>query len=665
MAEMADQVRREQDATTLIHLYGLEGLGVSCFATEFSKKYSDLVAGRLIWLTGRRPDGRAVPLGELHTRASRQLGISNADQGATDEEKADVYRAATKHKKFMLVLDDLADLGQATGLIPDDAPEAVIVVTSGFERPGLTARGFAPFTPTILTPEQARTLFHLSLGDTAPRIPPSTIDALVELCGGLPLMIKVLAAQIRGRASHADHLLSQLLKRRVSLLALDEEKRMTKFLNRTYRGLTRKLARAYRRLGSLPAADFSLDSAAAALGCDPDEAFIILTKLTEYHLLTITLTGRYAFHTVLRDDARIRARADDDDVALEGVAQRWIDWNLRETLPRAAAVSNRWWVPPVHALAAHYWAAGIPALPRTEALAWFESEAPNLIAAIQFAHNRSHHTQSWVLCVLLWKYLHIHGYFDAWIDTHRVGLASARAAESDFGVMQLCLQLGAAYLDTGEYADADRLFDEALTIGHEHAHGLGEQSALEWLGKTAARQGKFDVALEYFQRSWEVADRDQSISPADRGRVFAILELQQTRTLADTDRWDGVAQRARKVLAYFDDLGNETDNCAKIRMVLGRALLAQGEAADAATIFGDAADFFAAEGARRHQADAEHLRSRALLAARRIDDAEIALHTAFDLYRGVGSPLANAVAHDLAQLENDRHSSELGATGEA
>lgn len=653
LADMAARVEqcRARNVASLLYIHGLEGLGVSCTATQFSKKYRDLVGGRLVWLNGRRPDGRPIPLGELLTRAARQLGVSAADQGATEAEQADVYRAGCKHKRFMLVLDDMAVLSQATGLIPDDAPEAIIVVTTAFERPRLEASGFKAFTPDFLPPESARVLFHSVLRDSAQALTPKTRDALVELCGGIPLMVKVVAAQTRGRAVRADRLLSQLLDLKLNLLALDDEQRITGFLDTAYGSLTGEESRAYRWLGWLPATDFSIASAAAALDIDPDDTLTILEKLTEFHLLTMTPTERYAFHPVLRHDARARAREEDAGTTLDEVAKRWIEWNLRETFPRAAAVSNRWWVAPVHDLMAQHYGPTPPVVSRAEALDWFAIEETNLIAAVEIAPGIALHTEAWVVCVLFWKYLHIHGLHDAWLETHSIGLASARTAGSDLGVMQLSLQLGAVYLDIGQYAEANDHFAEALSIARTQDHGLGRQSALEWLAKTAARQGQTDVALDFFHRSREVTETDARIPLPDKERVFALLELQSSRTLADANRWDGLVDRARTVLAYFDRFDNETDNRAKIRLVQGRALLTQGDAEAAEAVFRDAAALFAGENARRHQGDAEYLRAQALRAAHRHSDAMSALRTALDLYRSVGSPQTATVAEELARIE--------------
>ncbi|MRH91655.1 hypothetical protein GFY24_30165 [Nocardia sp. SYP-A9097] len=654
MADMAAWVERcrTRHSACLMYVHGLEGLGVSCLVTQFSKQYHGLIEGRLVWLTGRRADGSPIPLGELLTRASRQLGVSDADQVATEAEQVDVYRAACKHKKFMLVLDDMAVLGQVVNLIPEDAPGAIIVITTPFERRTLEAYGFKPFTPEFLPTESAHALFNSVLGETAEHLAPTSVEALVELCGGLPLVIKVLAAQIRGRAHLADRLLSRFRALRLSVLALDDEKRMTKFLDTTYQDLNPLQAQAYRRLGWLPATDFTAEAAAAALGTDPDDICTVLEDLTELHLLERTTAGRYAFHPVLRDDARTRADADDEGTVLDGIRERWVTSELHELLPRAAVVSNRWWVPPVHATMARHYGSAVPEFSRAEALAWFEIEAPNLIAAVQIAHRHGLHTESWTICVLLWKYLHINGFHDAWIETHRAGLASARAAGSELGVMQLALQLGAAYLEVGQHSEADRCFSDALTIARRHRHGLGEQSALEWLGKTAARQGNTDIALDYFQQSWDAAASASDIEQPDMARVFAILGLQQTRAKADSNRWDGLIEQARTVSIYFDQFDNETDNRAKIRMVLGRGMLAQGDPEGAADVFRAAAELFEAENARRHQADAERMRGNAFRATHRLADAASSYRIALDLYLGVGSPLAGDVAAALAQIEN-------------
>ncbi|RJO74841.1 hypothetical protein D5S18_15505 [Nocardia panacis] len=643
MAAMADHVRRSRDSGTPARMYvhGLEGLGVSCLVTQFAKSHRDLIDGPLIWLNGRRPDGTAVPLGELLTRALRQFGIEATDQAATEAEKADTYRTICAGKRFILVLDDMDTQGQVFGLVPDDAPGAIVVATSALRRRGLESEGFEPFSPEALPQDAALTLFQVGLGNT--EIDAASTAELVDLCGGFPLLIKVLAAQIRGRSARAPHLLQRLRKSRLALLEFDNAQRMTRFLDATYDDLADDQACAYRTLGMLPAATFSASAAAAVLHWDLDAAFAVLEALVELNLLTVDDAERYAFHPVIRDDARSRAEAVLDATARRRLIADWTSWYLRETLPRGAALSNRWWVRPVTDLSARFGGE----YTRQDASAWFEIEFANIAAAIRAAHGNALPATAWPLCVAFWKYLHLHGLHDTWIETHTDGLAAARADHSDAGIMQLTSQLGAGYLAVGRFAEAHSCFTESHTAALRLGHRLGEQSALEWIGKTLARQGDSIEALDYFRRSQTVA---AEIPQPQRDRALALLCLQRSRTYLDLADFDTARTEARSAQTYFDRFDNETDNRAKARFVIARALIANDDPQEALPVLREALELFGRDHARRETADTHRLIGRTLTATGQYAEAAENYRTALDYYTLVGNPLAASTAAALADL---------------
>ncbi|WP_336087238.1 tetratricopeptide repeat protein [Nocardia sp. SSK8] len=656
MNDMAAHVRwcREHGHPSSMYVYGLEGLGVSCLVTQFWKENRALVDSPIIWLSGRHADGSPVPLGELAGRALRQVGVPDTDQGATAAEKIDSLHRVWREMTRLLVVDDLDSSAQILPFVPVDAPGMVIVATSSFRRRDLEQHEFAAFTPDLLSTEEARALFVARLGDTAASLDPALVDELADYCGRLPLLIKVLAAQIRDRPPMAHSLLRELQKSGLLLLKLGDEKRMRTFLDTTYENLGDVEKFAYRLLGFLPAAHFGVEAAAAVLDAEPDEVYLVLEKLTELNLLTSPdrHQARYAFHPVLRDDARARAESTDAPDIRKRAVTAWITWYLRETLPRARKVSNRWWVRPVTDLLSDL-ARDLPEFTRPEALDWLELEGDNVIAAVRAAHGAQLHDLVWPLCVAVWKYLHLHGLYDAWIDTHLLGLASARAVESRLGIMQMTSQLGAVHLELREFGRARECFAESLDIAREQQHVLGEQSALEWLGKIAAAEGDFGTALTAYRQSWEVtvAATEEQISPTDRARVFSILRLQQARAEFGAGDFQRARECAEQAVGDFDANPGETDNRAKARLALGRAHLALGQANDAIAVFDKALQLFTEEGVDKQQAITSQLLGDAYRAVHQPNTAVASYKNALDYYVRTGKAEATTVAATIAELE--------------
>lgn|GEM_PF-4283610 len=661
MADMAAWVRtcRDHGRPALIYVQGLEGLGVSCLVTKFSRTYSEFVDLPMIWLTGRRADGTAVPVGELLSRALRQLRVPESDQGPTDEDKADSLRIVSRGRRFLVVVDDMDNAAQLVPFVLHDAPDTIVIATSAIRRRELEQRGFEPFSPELLSDDAARSLFRSELRETAAALDSETVDSLVEFCGGLPLLVRVLAAQIRGRVPMARRLLAQLRESKMALLDLDDEQRMRRFLDAAINSLTDGEATAYRRLGLLPATDVSVAAAAAVLGLDSDTAYTILEQLTELNLLTVDATrSRYAFHPVLRDDARIRAEAVDGSVIRRRTLHNWVLWCLREALPRAAVISDRWWVAPVTVMLNSLYPNRIPQFTRDQAVEWFDLEWMNVIAAVRAAHRAELHDLTWMMCVVSWKYLHLHGYYGPWIETHQIALASAEMVGAELGVMQLTSQLGAAYLELIEFALARDCFDKSLRFARQAQHVLGEQSALEWLGKVAATQGRYADALELYRQSWEVVEADTAqTTPDERARAFAILLLQRARARYRIGDYDDADEDARKAIVYFDGLATETDNSAKARQILGRVLLARQHISEAITELEAARERFAKERVLRHQADTQRLLGDAHRAAGDHTAAADWYRQSLDYYRAMGNPQASEVEQAIADLSRDGRSS--------
>ncbi|WP_446224771.1 tetratricopeptide repeat protein [Nocardia sp. IBHARD005] len=657
MDDMAAHVHqcRTHGLPALMYVFGLEGLGVSCLVTQFWREHPELIEGQIIWLGGRRSDGTMVPLGELLTRALRQLGISAADQGATEAEKTDSLHRVWRDKRFVLVVDDIASWAQILSFIPVDVPGAIIIATSPFRQRELEQRGFADFTPDLLPDEAARTLFVDGLKDTAEELEPAIIDELTDFCGGLPLLIKVLSAQIYRRAYMAQHLLAQLQNSELRLPELDAERRIQKFLDTAYSNLDEADKDAFRLLGLLPAEHIGLDAAAAVLdAAESGAAYIRLEKLSELSLMTSrdSKQPRYAFHPAVHDDARDRAMATISPAVRDQAVITWVTWYLRETLARARAISDRWWVSPVANLLTELYDGRVPRFTRSQALEWLELEGLNAIAAVRAAHRAQLHHLVWPFCVALWKYLHLHGLYDAWIDIHLLGLASARAVGSELGVMQLTSQLGAVYLELREFDAARQQFIESLAIARAQNHVLGEQSALEWLGKIAAAEGQFAVALAFYQQSWNVIANatDEQISPTERARAFAILWLQRARAELGSGNPDRALAAAEQAVTAFEPHPTETDNRAKAHLILGRAHLALGNAHTAISVFETAFTLFDEERVEKQKAASNHLIGDAYRTAGDPTAAIEHYRLALDYYQRVGSTAATTVARSIAEL---------------
>lgn len=302
-----EQVRRDMVAwfercraerrPCLMNLHGLEGLGVSCLATQFHRDNHRAIGGPLIWLVGRTSDGRPTTPSQLLGQILTELGVAEADQSASESERASACRRLLTDAACMIVVDDLAAKTQIEHLLSLDAPRIVFVVTSPFARRDLRADGFRAFAPEFLSTVDARRLFRSRLGDTA--LPESTVDELLGLCGGLPLLIKIVAAQVDGREHIAEPLLTELRDARLDLLELEDDRRMRGFFDVAYGRLPTALGQTYRSLSLLPGPDFGVDVAAAALDRPVSTVHLALEQLVDQNLVVSPAPNRYTFHPIV------------------------------------------------------------------------------------------------------------------------------------------------------------------------------------------------------------------------------------------------------------------------------------------------------------------------------------------------------------------------------
>ncbi|XVV00732.1 NB-ARC domain-containing protein [Actinosynnema sp. CA-248983] len=636
--------RRRERRPCLVFVHGPEGMGRSSLAGEFFHEERDAFDGVYIEVAARQPDGRLVPQGELLGQALRGLGQAETELAASDTARSHAFQRLAAGRRFLLVVKDAASAEQVTGLIPVAAPEAALVVTTRTMIRELLHHDFADIPLGKLPQAECRELLVTRLGPTADRVPTATLHELADLCDGFPLLIRILAAQLARRPRAAQRVLADLRGSEAALLGMDHTHRMTRFVDLAHEFLVRDVQAAYRAVSLLPGPDFGVAAAAVALESTEDEAARRLDDLVDAHLLTYDEdTDRYGFYRVVRADARRRAREVGGADWYRATTARVVEWYLRQAVPRDAALAGRWRVGPV-------FDEPFEPVDRVDATAWFDTEWHSLAACVPAAHDLGLHETAWQLCVALFKYLHLHGHYDTWLDTHRLGVRSAQAADDPAGLMLVTSQRGSAYLAVGELDAAEEDFTASWEAAARIGHPLGEQSALEWLGKVAARRGDLEQALARFAESEAVIDRSGArISVEQQGRMRALLDLHRARVALDRRAWDEAMAVADGAARYFSDRG-EWENHAKSLLVRGRAASGAGDPVAAAGSFQEAVELFARDNARRAHADAAVLLGDALAAGGR--DAVPAYRVAREIYLSLGDSRTDEVSARLDALLN-------------
>lgn len=239
-----------------------------------------------------------------------------------------VYRATLATRRALVVLDDAADENQTRRLLPD-AEGSFVLVTS--RRPLAGLEGVRRIRLGGLSGGESATLLERILG--APRTDGQSeaITRLTELCGHLPLALRIVGNRLSSRPSWTPtRLVSQLAdeERRLSgLVAGDLAVRGALALS--YGQLTEPHRLLLRRLSLIPGHDAGPDLAAVLTGEDPFTTEDFLDLLVDRGLLEETAPGRYALHDLVRLFARERLDDEEPESVAREVQLHTADWLLR------------------------------------------------------------------------------------------------------------------------------------------------------------------------------------------------------------------------------------------------------------------------------------------------------------------------------------------------
>jgi hypothetical protein len=418
------------------------------------------VSARPRWLcigrsADRFPDGQlyvnlrgfasAAPLAPLDavTGLVGALGVP-ADRVPNDvNDASSMYRSLMAGKRILLVLDNAASAEQVRPLLPGSS-EAGVLVTSRYQLRGLIARdGARTLDLGVLSQDEAVALLSRLLGAERAEAERAAVVKLAEMCGWLPLALRIAAANLASRPPQPveDHVALLRADDRLAALSVtgDPDSAVLVSFDLSYRGLPAATQRMFRLLGLVPGPDVVAETAATVAEVGVDEAQRQLDLLTDAHLLQEHSYGRYTFHDLLRRYAA--SRADREETASDrAAAQRrlydfylsTVDAAARLLYPEKARLTVDWApraserstgaVPPEQRPAT-----GRQFDDRKQASAWLDDELPNLVAAVSAAEHLGLRSMAWLLADALRGSFWLNRSIVNWLAVGQTALAAAQA----------------------------------------------------------------------------------------------------------------------------------------------------------------------------------------------------------------------------------------------
>lgn len=497
------QARAGDSTPTVVMITGRGGVGKTTLALHVAHALAQSFPGGQLFASfvggGSRRPGPSDVLG----RFLRVLGVPGPAIPEGTEARASVYRDRLGDRRVLIILDDAESEEEVLPLLPGHSTAAVIV-TSRMRLTGLSAA----HVEVGLFPEQdAIGLLEQVAGTERVRADAASSEALVALCGRLPLALRIAAARLAARPHWP---VAQL----VSRLA-DEGRRLDELTHHSvdvrasiatmHDRLGSDARRLFRRLGLIKAPDFARWLPMPLLSVSQEKAEDLLDVLADARLLDVVQGSdgslRYQFHDLIRVFAREQlAKRESRHQRLAAVRRMLGAWLYLAREAHSREYGGDYTV--LHG-AAEVWP-----LPHSlvdaeiaDPLSWYEAERVALTGAVRQAADSGLHEICWDLAMSTVVLFETRSYLDDWRDTHDVALAASRRAGNRRGEAAMLYSLGALTLCEGRFDQAGTMLERALTafseLGDSHGRALTERN----LAHVDRVHGEFGVARTRYENA--------------------------------------------------------------------------------------------------------------------------------------------------------------------
>ena len=672
---------------------GKPGVGKSALAIHLAHRLARKFPDGQVYVNLRGADERLITAETTLTELLRVIGLPSEQQPTTLDAKAALWRQQLAGKRMLVVLDNAHDEAQVRPLLPG-SPSCAVVVTS---RASLAALGGRPLLLDILDPEQALELLGKIAGGERVAAERQAALAVVRVCGGLPLVLRIVGAKLSARPDWPVAKLAERLadeRRRLAELDVGDLDVRASF-QLSYQELPEQLARAFRLLALWPGDDFDPWVLGAMLTIDPYAAEKLVDGLVEAQLVEpAAAQDRYRLHDLLRLFAAERLDQDEpesdrqaawDQLAqiTAGLAQILVVMQGTPGLPPELEEQLR--IPPEGAL--DWLEAKRNGLVAKGALHCLEAERNGMIAVVGRAAEQGPPAVVWQLAEPLGHFLQLRGYWADEERVHRWAVQTAQEAAERGAEARALNNLGSVLANQGHLDQATDHHQLALMICRELGDRRGEAQTLVNLGAALTLKRQWDQATDCCQQALEVlrelGDRHgEGQALHNLAFIFAFTghreqavdcymqDLAICRELGDRPgeaqtlgnlglalvmkrQWDEATGCYRQALEVLRELGDRHGEAQNLRRLA--ATLARKRQWDEVTNCYQQAQAIYRELGDRH-GQAQTLRDFGAILALKGDRGQAREHwqAACAIFEQLGAPEAAQLSQALAQLERSR-----------
>ncbi|WP_405752989.1 ATP-binding protein [Streptomyces sp. NBC_00012] len=637
-------------------LYGMSGVGKTALVSHWAEEKRDLFPDGQLYVdfAALREEPEGGDVSEAVRRCLRSLGVDESTIPASLADRTRLFRSRSSGRKLLVVLDNVSQPAQAASLIPKGEGSALLV-TSGGPLGELALDGARMMPVGPLDRRSGLELLTERCGEAVIEADRESASRLVDLCGGLPVALHIVAARLlTDPGLTMSRLAGELADEsgRLAGMSLGEERSVSAVLDLGYRDFSPDTARLYRLLGWLPGATFDVGVAAVAADIDTSSTGTMLKALVRASLLEPAGDGRYRFHDLVRLHALERAAAEEPEgerLALTGrVTTHYLaltalaDRSIRQDRLRIADLTA------LLATAPDPFGAEAGPAP----LDWLEAEHRNILDVLRVAaREETLRTEVWQLSEAFTALFFHNRHLGDWRESLELGAAAAAAALEPAAEARLRSLLSRPLMDQGEHEAARRELDTALACAAVSGDLVVRASVQEFSGRYWEH---FDLsrAMDAYRSAFELS----TAANEGRGAAIAAYFLGCAQDAAGDHGEALITLRgAHAELTARHDLRM----AARVLAAVGLAHDHLGEHDEAIRKLDEAARVL-------RERRATHYEAQALVALAGIKERSAAgpeavradLTRALEIYEAGGSPQAEALRRRIEGIGRPEHGSE-------